>query len=48
MNKKIINNEASEDYPLGDGSIEPYDIQREQELLDNDYVYDLMNMFKII
>jgi len=46
MNKEITNNEASEDYPLGDGSIEPYDIQREQELLDNDGVYDLMKMIK--
>ncbi len=47
MNKENINNEASEDYPLG-GSIEPYDIQREQELIDNDEVNDLMNMFKIL
>ena len=46
MNEEITNKEASEDYPLG-GLIEPYDIQREQELLDNDEVYDLMNMFKI-
>jgi len=46
MNEEITNNETNEDYPLGDGSIEPYDIQREQELLDNDEVYNLMNMFK--
>ena len=46
MNEEIINNEASEDYPLG-GLIEPHDIQLEQELLDKDEVFDLMDMFKI-
>jgi len=47
MNEETTNEEASEDYPLG-GLIEPHDIQLEQELLDNDEVFNLMDMLKII
>ena len=48
MNEENINEEEfSNDYPIG-GSIEPYDIAREQDLLDkDDEVADLMGMFNL-